>query len=371
MASSDFTYLSYLILFVLVLYFLILFAFLIIRRYEVKARMRDRPPTFHMHGYDDSSFTFEWTTRFEDVADCLYGRGFRTFLAGFRAIACLFFFSFGLVVCGLQNSQSFNYFDGWNVIILFLYFLSAAVSSILLVRYANVRRSLDDDASVTVSPDWSLQVRFVAVSAHLLFEMAGCNTLLVLFGRSISVSSTSELQIVNAVAIAFLCVDLSLSRLKVRFDQYPACAAWLMFYLLIVWPSVFTGSMSSWPYSFLDTDTSSCFAYYLLLFVADFVCHTVWYLLFRLKQAVVHYFFFGRNGLHRDETRPMIELSDLNTHRAETSHQHSASGSREEANEPSMADSFYTLPEDRREIESPDRDEFFSEEEAINSSSFA
>lgn len=334
MASSDFQYLSYLILFVLLIYLFILFAFLVIRRSEIKARLRDRPPLVS-HGFDDASFTFDFTTRVEEAGSSVFGRKTRYLLALLRGGGCLFCFVYGIVIAGNESSQTFNYFDGWNMLLFFVYFLCSFVVTLAVIWYYPHRQS---EEVIVASPQWSYALRCVAVAAHLMFEVAGGSALLILFGEIVNIQSVGTLSDANIAVFVILTVDLIFNCFNVRFDQFPACAAWLMTYLLIVWPSVFTGSLRSWPYAFLSTSSSVCFGTYLALFIASFFCYLTWYAIFRTKQRVMGFFYRGKNPLRREyESREMVDLVDMHT-RINAQTRLNRGGEN--------AESFYSLPDD-------------------------
>lgn len=347
--ETDFSYLSYLILYVLLIYFLILSIFLVIRRYEIKARSRDRPPVFHQSIYDDSSFTFNWTTKVEEVADSFYGRNYRIFLAFIRVLGALYFFVYGIIIAGSQDSRTFNYFDGWNTIVAFLYFFASSCLTIGLIKFSTVPGNENESRTINSSPSWSYYIRLSAVTAHLLFEICGANAIFILFGEIVKISSIGTLHVTNIVVLAFLLLDIFFNNLKVRFDQYPATAAFLMCYFLVIWPSVFTGAMSSWPYRVLRTDSSICFGNYTAFFVANFSTYVLWYCTYKIKRRLALYFMYGRNGLHRDEEGlHMIELMDL----------HSQSRTSSQQDEDEAATSFYTLPEGQGQADNlEDRDQ--------------
>jgi hypothetical protein len=366
MIIPNFTYLSYLILYVLLIYFAILGVFLVIRRKEIKVRLQQRPPVFHQ-AYDDSSFTFDWTTKVEDIGESIFGRNYRIPLSLVRIIGFLYFFIFGIIWSGKENGRTFNFFDGWNTILIFMYFLCSSVTSVIFIRsasFATVEENIDGSVSA-VPLNWSFSARLFAVTAHMLFEIGGANSLLILFGVVLGITSVGTLDITNLLAVVLLFVEMLLNNMKVRFDQYPATAAYLMLYLFVVWPSVFTGAMQFWPYPFLDTGNGICFLWYSLLFLASFFCYVLWYGAYKAKRRIVLYLLFGRNGLHREDLE-VIELLELSSQQERQEQQQQEQRGREgsggqsrgqlDEDQQSATSSFYTLP-DQNNNNNEDREE--------------
>jgi hypothetical protein len=58
---------------------------------------------------------------------------------------------------------------------------------------------------------------------------------------------------------------------------------WIYVYLVFVWPFTAEGHLIRWPYNFLDTSTSACFAWYNALFILSIIFYYIWYGFHRLK----------------------------------------------------------------------------------------
>jgi hypothetical protein len=340
LSTSDFQYLSYLILFVLAIYFLILSVFLVLRRKEIKKALKDRPPAFlanHHVAYDDSSFTFDWTTRIEDIGDSFWnkhlikGRKRKTFyryaLFLLRLFGLAYYFIYGIIITGSAEHTIFRYFDGWNVLLCVLYFAFSSYSSYLIIHHVQQHpaAALDDDttsvaASVTtINNDWSFSSRLCAVCAHMLFEIIGASTVMLCFGELLNINTglSSNIKHITQVTIAFLILESLLNNIKIRFDQYPATAAWLMCYFLVIWPAVFTGSLSSWPYSLLQTSSTLCFSNYTILFVTNFFSFVFWYFYYKLKRYSLLFCIYGKSAILRaaeeDTFDQNYEMQDLHS----------------------------------------------------------
>jgi hypothetical protein len=340
LSTSDFQYLSYLILFVLAIYFLILTIFFFLRRKEIKKALKDRPPAFlanHHVAYDDSSFTFDWTTRIEDVGDSFWnkhlikGRKRKTFyryaLFILRLFGLGYYFIYGVIITGSAEHNIFRYFDGWNLILCVLYFGFSSYSSYLLIHHsaqhpATALDADDENASVaasitTINNDWSYSSRLCAVCAHMLYEIVGSNTIMLLFGELLNINTglSSNMKSITQITIAFLIIESLLNNIKIRFDQYPATAAWLMCYFLVIWPAVFTGSLSSWPYSLLQTSSTLCFGNYTILFITSFFSFVFWYFYYKFKRYSLLYCIYGKSAILRateeDAADQNYELQDL------------------------------------------------------------
>lgn len=297
MIKLDFQYFSFAIVYVLILYAFILLVFLCIRRREIKIRRQNRPQNlFNDPNRDDAAYlSFEWTSTVEDITESWMGSDVaRVILLCTRVVSLLYLLFGGLAFYGSQYPVSFYYFDGWTLILTTFYFLFATFLSALKVEVVRARAGLDTRLNPYYSTiDWTYIPRLMAVACHMLFEVSCASNFLCAFGVIFQASPDSDdIVIATSISICLLFLDLGLNNFKFRFDQFPASIAWVVFYLLCIWPAVFIGSMRKWPYPFMAVDSSQCFFYYSMLFVAQFISFLGWYVIFRLKRLFLYYLEF-------------------------------------------------------------------------------
>lgn len=291
MAAGNFAYFSFLILFVLLLYTLILLIFLCIRRREIKVQSINRPANdFLGPGLEDPRFSYDWTTRIDDISESACGPNVRILLLLTRICSLAYIFGAGFIQVGIIAPVSYYYLDGWTLVLSFLYFFLAMIVTSLKIHSLRTRSAIDARLNTAGEFEWSYFPRLMSVASHMLFEICSSTTLLLAFAHYDNVSpAADQLATVNGVVIILFFVDTLFNDVKYRFDQYPAAAAWLMFYFLCIWPAVFTGSMQTWPYDFMKTNSSECFGTYTALFVASWISYTMWYFVYKLKKLVYTY----------------------------------------------------------------------------------
>ena len=117
----------------------------------------------------------------------------------------------------------------------------------------------------------------------------------------------SIMNFVRGLTVVVLLFELVLNNINVRFDQYPATIAWTILYLLFIWPAVFTKQMKEWPYSLLQTRTKNCFLYYPLLFLFNFGCYLLWWIIYKIKKECYIYYNIGRYVDYNDQETELSE----------------------------------------------------------------
>jgi hypothetical protein len=145
------------------------------------------------------------------------------------------------------------------------------------------------DTAITM-PTWSLPARYLAILSHLLFEIVGAMsifdliTLVFGYGDN-SVAAINQMEIVIFFA---LIVDMTLTKMHIRFDQFPATFAWFLCYLFYIWPTVVLGTLADWPYSIMRMDVTACFGNYTAIIFSVFVSFLLWYLLDQGKHGLIY-----------------------------------------------------------------------------------
>lgn len=286
--ANQFTYFTQLLMFVLMLYVLVLSVFLCVRRNEIKNRLEFESVEERMLA-EDERFTFSWTTRVDDVVDSSLGAKARPFLFALRVIFCLFVLLSGIIVPAASEPIAFYFFDGWALCGVFVYF--AVAVALTVIKYYKLKHRSEVDVRLGHGLHWARGPRAAAVGAHLLFEVSGANLIASVFiNYCVELQSTSTvLRLQVAIVLGLLALELAFNNLRVRFDQLPAAVGFLLFYLMCMWPAVFTGSVADWPYGVMRTDSRACFLNYLLLVLGAALSYAAWYLLYKLKKIAMHF----------------------------------------------------------------------------------
>lgn len=309
--AGDFAYFNYIIMFTFVYYVLVLLTFLVIRRRKIHTTHMNRIVRgIHIPTeFDDSSYKFELTTTFEEVTQCFFGKGFKFLLGIYRLAGFFYFFIVACIIQGVNTPNSFYAFDAWNGVLITCYFLLASISSFISV-YTKLSRT-EVDHRLNALSDWSFNTRLLGTITHLFFEIAGASVLFTTVGGFFYIEPVYNLSAINRLLGLFAMVfELILNTLRVRFDQYPATFAWLVFYLLIIWPMAFNGNINQWPYSFMRTDTVLAFANYLCVYLSNLAFYILWYLLYKIKKLSTFYY-RRRLHLHREAEETHQNLQDI------------------------------------------------------------
>mmetsp|Transcript_2309 Transcript_2309/g.3166 ORF Transcript_2309/g.3166 Transcript_2309/m.3166 type:complete len:458 (+) Transcript_2309:127-1500(+) len=311
--SDPFQYLSFMMLFVIALYGVVLLVFLFIRRKEIR-RVQILMEHQNREVLDpDSYFVFhDSTTRFyshacrsiwskslrqrqTDVEEYLEARGesysvqtsmATTFLAITRCTSLLL----SLFLCIESSSTWLSLclpLSTWNSLLTATYFLLASGLSLLGLWKGPIPRARQ--------PLTARATELLSIAAHTMFETAAgtagfvCVLELGLYPSSVHyiMHSSSTLFSLPMLSLLLFLLELLLNNYQVRLDQYPCSLGWVCVYLLVVWPLVYNGQLRTWPYSLLQTATAICFLQYLLLVILHLASYALFYVLFQLKLRVV------------------------------------------------------------------------------------
>lgn len=241
--ANEFTYFTQLLMYTTAIYAIILGIFLCIRRTEIKQRADDEPIE-HQIMHRDERWTFTYTTPMRVMYDSTWGKKARPFLLVTRIVSVAFIFLSGIIVPATQDQSAFYYFDGWSIVLTFLYFCAVLTLTIITIYSYRTRSELDRQISEDIH--WSYKIRTLAVWTHLLFEVCGASTIASIFINMQSFQSKSTvLELQTLVIFALLVLEMMLNNIRVRFDQLPASIAWMMFYFIVIWPAVMTVSDTS------------------------------------------------------------------------------------------------------------------------------
>ncbi|RYG95817.1 hypothetical protein EON65_55375, partial [archaeon] len=289
MATNQFAYFTFLLMFVLLLYCIVLSVFLCVRRTEVKRRI-DEEPLAQRLAADESNMSFTWTTSVMDVTNTSCGVSMRVLLLIIRVIGFFFILISAIGLSASFDASAFYYFDGWAIILSLFYYVFACILTAAAIN-ADRYRTIDNQR-----PHWSYKFRLAAVTAHMLFEVSGASIVASIFVNMEALQTKSVILFNQTLAVfGLLVLDMMFNEIRVRFDQMPAAVAWLVFYFMCIWPAVFTGSMMNWPYPAMRTDKASCFMSYTLMVVGMMISYTLWYALYKLKKIFMHFYYVYRD----------------------------------------------------------------------------
>ena len=299
---NQYQYLGPIIIFVLLVYVIILAVFLYVRRRHIAGqgnyyRSYTHPAVARF--YNNASCAFPLTTDFDEVVQASLGKGCKFNLGLIRVV---FFGCFASMFVLLNTQEGVSgwdmyYFTNWTVAVVAIYFFFGSISSFLSVIVKSRRNPYE--ASLDLEIRWSYAVRCFGVAVHLLYEIAGSSSCFaVVFDYMFMKASNNSMILILArvVTVTSLLLELLMNNIDVRFDQYPAAAAFVMVYFFYIWPTVVLGPRHDWPYDLLSTSSINCFGNYLVIFIFSFIFHTVWYLIYVLKKELFLLLDVGRFG---------------------------------------------------------------------------
>ena len=181
---------------------------------------------------------------------------------------------------GSQRADWFIYFTYWNCLLLSIYFFLASSFSILGLLVKDTDRIAEN-----------YYVGLLGKSVHSLFEVCGSSGMLVtvIAFNQVNAVSDQHMDIWNIsthlVTLGVILLEMSLNNFYVRFLQYPINLAWGIAYLIFVWSYVYyrKEEFQDWPYTFLETENSSCLFLYLGLFILNIAFFVTWYCISEFK----------------------------------------------------------------------------------------
>lgn len=291
--------------FVTLIYILILLIFLYIRRkYIAEQQQRGYSQHAMIRFCNQYRCTFLLTTDFDTIIQASLGKGCKFFLCLSRFI---YFICFSIMFALLNDQEHIKgwgmyYFTNWTILVVAIYFFLSFISSFIAI-YLKLKRN-PYEASLNLEIEWSCTMRCLGVIIHLLYEIAGASSCFVLVFDYLFMNSKNNsiiLIFARIVTLTSLILELLMNNIDVRFDQYPATAAFLMMYLLFIWPTVTFGNLDNWPYDILSVSSRNCYGYYLLIFILNFMFYCVWYSLYILKRELYIYYDIGRFAIHDEE----------------------------------------------------------------------
>ena len=192
-----------------------------------------------------------------------------------RVLSCLFFPAIGVGLnTELDSRKPFDlkFFTNWNVLLISLYFALATLSSILGARGDFIAQD---------------RKRF-SMFLHVLFEVAGSTAMMVTVVDFTLLESDFNLMNTTChfATSCALIVESLLNSFDVRWPHLVFVFCWFMAYLSVIWPLVYYGKVTEWPYDFLDTSSSSSFAWYSALLFAVVIFYGLWVYIAKAKKAL-------------------------------------------------------------------------------------
>ena len=183
----------------------------------------------------------------------------------------------------IVSRNQWFFFTLWNAQLISLYLLLAICCSVIGFIYGN--KSISNFCVVKMTNEsstrivWSAEINRFAHVIHILLEVCGGNSFMIIAVTFIFLDSKFKFWNVSAhfVPVLVMVVELFLNNIFIRFDHFPFNLGWALLYLLFIWPIVYLGVISRWPYFFLKTDTVYCYFYYTGLLIVNFIFYNVWY----------------------------------------------------------------------------------------------
>lgn len=136
----------------------------------------------------------------------------------------------------------------------------------------------------------STKMIYLCTSVHIFFEFLGATsffvTLLDFIYINRSFQSQQNVSMHFMTSLSFI-VEMMCNRMTVYIDHYRYMALWVILYAIVIWATTYTDAtaLGNWPYSFLATDTRSCFLYYEILIAVSLLFYGFWVGLSHLKHV--------------------------------------------------------------------------------------
>lgn len=239
---------------------------------------------------------------------------------------CTRFLSF-YYICGVSvvanyvivGGHQWFTFSMWNTELLSIYFGCAVISSVYGIVYGEDHSIpstiIDVEGGSRVRRTrvlWSTAVINFGRLTQILFEVCGGTAVYITIFAFVYYDPKFAFWNVSVhfITVMTLLLELMLNNMYVRADHFAFNFSWGFLYLIFIWPVVTTGILKSWPYHFLEIDTSRCYIYYTALVIADIVFYFAFYTLSRIKYCIRQSLFKSnekyRNSMKEDDNEDVI-----------------------------------------------------------------
>jgi hypothetical protein len=206
-----------------------------------------------------------------------------------RVINLLYFFGvsflWGYIYFHGNNSY---FFTIWNIDIICLYYFLMVIATSIGIYYDD---DLQEHKRLFAKGDvvfWSDRIITFGYILQIMYAFVGATALFI----TVVAFSTLEhrfviwnvsFHFVTSVSFVF---DAMLNNLRVRWEHLAMNISWIFLYLIFIWSMVGSGTLQTWPYFFLNTDTVGVFVWYPLLFVMNIVFYGLWMGINNVKRVV-------------------------------------------------------------------------------------
>lgn len=310
--ANTLTYLPWVILVMLGEYLALIVIVAIIYNLQLAAlRIRDR-----------GSFLLYFSgPSFEMVYLSFPGKGWLILLFITRLLSFLYF----CVTAFIWNLVRFDgnniiFFSVWHIIFIVIYYLFAAIASLIGIVFEDDRRAMLDSLTITVRQRnvtryyWSSATLAFASLIQIMFEVGGAVAFFITLSVYLQLAADFTFWNVTqhlVTSFSFL-LELLLNRIYIRWEHILFNQAWLLIYLIVIWPLVATGALAIWPYAFLRTDSVDAIVYYSIAAAISVGFYLFWWILGIAKHSCWRLETEYRDTIHmdvgdRDEGRRVLD----------------------------------------------------------------
>jgi hypothetical protein len=229
-----------------------------------------------------------------------------------RAISFAYLFGISFVAREIIDPEFPISFTSWNIHLLWIYFLSATIASMIGLHHDDCSFSILSASNQSLPPYWSQFVSRFGYILQFMFAVAGSTAFFVTFVAFTFLDHRFEFwnasfHFVTSLSVFF---ELVLNRIVVRWEHLVLSLSWSFLYLIFSWIIVQTGVISHWPYFFLDTSTPTVFLWYMGLMLLNSVFYCIFWSMSSMKFFLIDWirnFFFHRFSLLKSDFETEIE----------------------------------------------------------------
>ena len=188
------------------------------------------------------------------------------------------------------HPRSWNYYTDWNIYLIGFYYTFALISTLLLIKKENFLLSARE----------TIYAENISLVAGVLYTTAGSAALMitVLNFLLLNPDPTFWNLTLHLSTTLSLLLDMCLNDMTVNLQDLIFSVVWPFLYVSFIWPIVKEGVRGDWPYFFVETETLSCFFWYIFLFFISVVFFGIFYFSHRGKDKVVAIFHRNKVGAH-------------------------------------------------------------------------
>lgn len=184
-------------------------------------------------------------------------------------------------------------FSLWHIIFITVYYMFATIASFIGIIFEDDRQAMLRTLTSTTRQRnvtryyWSTATLAFGSLIQIMFEISGAVAFFITLSVYLGVAADfTYWNVTQHLVTSFsFILELFLNRIFIRWEHILLNEAWLLIYLVVIWPLVATGFIAFWPYNFLKTGTEDSIVLYSIAAAISVGFYLFWCLLGAIKHC--------------------------------------------------------------------------------------